>query len=181
MEAGNGSAYGGSVIGNLDLQNGLEKYAGPGHWNDPDMLEVGNGALTTEEERSHFTLWCMLAAPLIAGNDLRHMSPETGHILMNKDVIAIDQDPLGQQAYRASFNQDLEIFIKPLQGGDTAVCLFNRGDQEKKLDVSWAALSVAGNHRIKDVWRGESQGTTAVNYRGAIGRHAVILLKLTRE
>jgi alpha-galactosidase len=181
MEAGNGSAYGGSVIGNLDLQNGLEKYAGPGHWNDPDMLEVGNGALTTEEEKSHFTLWCMLAAPLMAGNDLRHMSPETQHILTNKDVIAIDQDPLGQQGYRAGFNQDLEIFVKPLQGGDTAICLFNRGDQEKKLDVSWKDLSIGPNHHLKDVWKGEMQGTTASNYHGTLARHAVILLKLTNE
>jgi alpha-galactosidase len=170
---------GGSVIVNLDLQNGLEKYAGPGHWNDPDMLEVGNGVLTPEEEKSHFTLWCMLAAPLIAGNDLRQMSVETKRILTNKDVIAIDQDPLGQQGYRASLNQDLEIFVKPLQGGDTAVCLFNRGGEEKKLDVSWEKLSIGSGHRVRDVWKGAEQGTTATNYRGTIAPHAVILLKLT--
>jgi alpha-galactosidase len=167
------------VIGNLDLQNGLEKYAGPGHFNDPDMLEVGNGALTPEEEKSHFTLWCMLAAPLMAGNDLRHMPAETQRILTNKDVIAVDQDPLGQQGYRASIHEDLEIFVKPLQGGDTAVCLFNRGDQEKKLDVSWKDLSIGPNHHIKDVWKNETQGTTTANYQGTIARHAVILIKLT--
>jgi alpha-galactosidase len=94
-------------------------------------------------------------------------------------VIAIDQDPLGQQGYRAGYNQDLEIFVKPLRGGDTAVCLFNRGDQEKKLDVSWKDLSIGPNHHIKDVWKGEMQGTTASNYHGTIARHAVILLKLT--
>jgi alpha-galactosidase len=107
------------------------------------------------------------------------MSAETQRILTNKDVIAIDQDPLGQQGYRASINDDLEIFVKPLQGGDTAVCLFNRGDQEKKLDVSWKDLPIGPNHRIKDVWKNEAQGTTAANYRGTIARHAVILLKLT--
>jgi alpha-galactosidase len=121
----------------------------------------------------------MLAAPLMAGNDLRHMAPETQRILANKDVIAIDQDPLGQQGYRASINQDLEIFVKPLQGGDTAVCLFNRGDQEKKLDLSWKELSIGAGHRIKDIWRNEAQGTTATNYKGTLARHSVILLKLT--
>src|SRR5579872_509098 len=138
MDADNGSAYGGSVIGNLDLQNGLEKYAGPGHWNDPDMLEVGDGALTVEEERSHFSLWCMLAAPLMAGNDLRSMTPSTRGILTNKEVIAIDQDALGIQGHRVEINQDFEVFVKPLQGGDTAICLFNRGDQPKKLDFAWS-------------------------------------------
>ena len=179
MDAGNGSAYGGSVIGNLDLQNGLEKFAGPGHWNDPDMLEVGNGALTTEEEKSHFTLWCMLAAPLMAGNDLRKMAPETAKILTNAAVIAIDQDALGQQGWRAAINNDLEIFVKPLQGGDTAVCLFNRGDGEKKLDLAWSSVSIATGHKIKDVWKNEAAGTTAGNYRGTLGRNAVVLLRLS--
>jgi alpha-galactosidase len=181
MEAGDGSAYGGSVIGNLDLQNGLEKYAGPGHWNDPDMLEVGNGVLTPDEEKSHFSLWCMLAAPLLAGNDLRQMKAGTRDILTNRDVIAIDQDPLGRQGYRAGMQQDLEVFVKPLQGGDTAVCLFNRGDQEKKLDFVWKDFAIAGNHRIKDVWKNADAGTTATPLHATIGRHQVILLRLSGE
>jgi alpha-galactosidase len=178
MEAGNGSAYGGSVIGNLDLQNGLEKYAGPGHWNDPDMLEIGNGVLSTEEEKSHFTLWCMLAAPLLAGNDLRQMKAATKDILTNQDAIAIDQDPLGRQGYRVSIVGDLEVFAKPLQGGDTAVCLFNRGDVELNLDFAWAGYGIGGGHSIRDCWKNREQGTTNVNYRGVIGRHQVILLRL---
>ena len=99
-EPGDTAARSGSVLGNLDLEDGLEKYAGPGHWNDPDMLEVGNGGLTEDEERAHFSLWCMLAAPLLAGNDLRNMTPATKAILTNRAVIGIDQDPLGQQGYR---------------------------------------------------------------------------------
>jgi alpha-galactosidase len=159
----------------------LEKYAGPGHWNDPDMLEVGNGVLTPDEEKSHFSLWCMLAAPLLAGNDLRQMKAGTRDILTNRDVIAIDQDPLGRQGYRAGMQQDLEVFVKPLQGGDTAVCLFNRGDQEKKLDFVWKDFAIAGNHRIKDVWKNADAGTTATPLHATIGRHQVILLRLSGE
>ncbi len=181
MEAGNGNAYGGSVIGNLDLQNGLEKYAGPGHWNDPDMLEVGNGGLTPEEERSHFSLWCMLAAPLMAGNDLRSMTPATKAILTNKEVIAIDQDPLGRQGYRVGIKEDLEVFVKPLQGGDTAICLFNRGDQPKKLSFSWSEYKIGAGMSIRDLWKHEQQGTTSESFRGMIGRHEVIMLRLARK
>jgi len=180
MEAGDGSAYGGSVIGNLDLQSGLEKYAGPGHWNDPDMLEVGNGGLTPEEERSHFTLWCMLAAPLMAGNDIRNMSATTRAILTNHDVIAIDQDVLGRQGYRESMKDNLEVFVKPLSGGDTAVCLFNRGDQPKKLDFSWAEFKIGAGASIHNVWKGAAEGTTSSPYRGTIGKHEVILLRMHR-
>jgi len=180
MATDNGNAYGGSVLGNLDLQRGLEKYAGPGHWNDPDMLEIGNGVLTTEEERSHFSLWCMLAAPLLAGNDLRAMSVETRAILTNKNIIALDQDPLGRQGYEESYEQELEVFVKPLQGGDTAVCLFNRGDQEKKLNLDWRKHHIASGHAIRDLWKNETAGTTDMPFRATIGRHQVIVLRLSR-
>jgi alpha-galactosidase len=180
METGNGNAYGGSVLGNLDLQRGLEKYAGPGHWNDPDMLEIGNGVLTTEEERSHFSLWCMLAAPLLAGNDLRNMSVETRGILTDRNLIAIDQDPLGRQGYEESYEQDLEVFLKPLQGGDTAVCLFNRGDQEKKIDFDWRKHHIGSGHAIRNLWKNEAAGTTDMPFRATIGRHQVIVLRLSR-
>jgi alpha-galactosidase len=180
MEAGNGNAYGGSVLGNLDLQRGLEEYAGPGHWNDPDMLEVGNGGLSVEEERSHFSLWCMLAAPLMAGNDLRSMSAETRAILTNKEVLGIDQDPLGRQASAVSVQNDLEVFVKPLQGGDTAVCLFNRGDQPKKLDFAWKEYKIGGGLRLRDLWKHQDAGTTDAPYRATIGRHEVIVLRLSK-
>ncbi|HXB94145.1 MAG TPA: glycoside hydrolase family 27 protein [Puia sp.] len=180
MDAGDGNAWGGSVLGNLDLQNGLEQYAGPGHWNDPDMLEIGNGGLTPEEERSHFTLWCMLAAPLMAGNDIRNMSAATRDVLTNREVVAIDQDPLGHQGYRVSFRDEIEVFVKPLQGGDTAVCLFNRGDQVKKLDFSWKDYKIGEGASIRNVWKGAAEGTTSAPYRGTIGRHEVILLRMHR-
>jgi len=191
-EPGDTAARSGSVLGNLDLEDGLEKYAGPGHWNDPDMLEVGNGGLTEEEERAHFSLWCMLAAPLLAGNDLRSMTPATKAILTNRAVIAIDQDPLGQQGYRVgpagdhspaaerqpTSKQGLEVFLKPLSGGDTAVCLLNRSEQEIKLDFAWKAYGIVGTHAIRDLWKNQDVGTTAAPYHATIGRHQVIMLRL---
>ena len=179
MWAGDGSAYGGSVIGNLDLQRGLEQYAGPGHWNDPDMLEVGNGVLSVEEERSHFSLWCMLAAPLMAGNDLRSMPAETKAILTNKGVIAIDQDPLGKQASAVSMDEDLEVFVKPLSGGDTAICFLNRGDKPKKLDFAWSKYKIGRGLNYTDLWNPQSHGKTDTDFHGSVGRHEVVMLRLS--
>jgi alpha-galactosidase len=178
LEANDGRATGGGVIGILDLQNGLEKYAGPGHWNDPDMLEVGNGGLTADEERSHFTLWCMLAAPLMAGNDIRNMPETTKSILTNRDVIAIDQDPLGRQGHRVEIKDDIEILAKPLQGGDTAICILNRGSEEKRINIDWAKYHITSGHNIKDLWKSQAAGTTAVPYKATLGKHQVILLQL---
>ena len=113
----------------FDKQPGREKFAGPGHWNDPDMLEIGNGGMTDNEYRTHMSLWCMLAAPLLAGNDIRDMKPEIAEILMNKEVIAIDQDKLGKQGVRVAKDGDLEVWAKPLADGGHAVGLFNRGDE----------------------------------------------------
>jgi alpha-galactosidase len=181
LAAGDGRPSGGSVIANLDLQQGLEKYAGPGHWNDPDMLEVGNGVLTTEEERSHFSLWCMLAAPLMAGNDLRNMSAETRAILTNREAVQIDQDPLGRQGYVVSIHEDLEVFEKPLSGGDMAVCLFNRGDQPKKLDFPWSRYKIGAGMEIRDLWKHQGLGNTSSEFKGTIGRHEVIMLRLSKS
>ena len=107
----------------IDLQKPLRTYAGPDHWNDPDMLEVGNG-LTDSENRAHFSMWCMLAAPLISGNDQRDMKPETLRILTNKGVLAVDQDKLGVEGFVYSTNGTVETWFKPLAGGDWAMCAF---------------------------------------------------------
>jgi alpha-galactosidase len=141
----------------------LAKYAGPGHWNDPDMLEIGNGRMTNEEYKTHFSFWCMLAAPLIAGNDLQNMTPETKTILLNKDLIAVDQDSLGRQATCYRDNGDYQIWIKPLSNNEKAVCLLNKSDEKKSVLVDFSLLSqfasgrrgVANsieNFRIKDLW-----------------------------
>ncbi|MFI5124474.1 MAG: glycoside hydrolase family 27 protein [Chitinophagales bacterium] len=177
--AGDGRIWGGSVLVNLDLQQGLEKYAGPGRWNDPDMLEVGNGGLTPAEDRAHFSLWCMLAAPLIAGNDLSNMSKETISVLTNKEVIAVDQDKLGKQGYLIENEEYFQIYLKPLSGGDTAICLFNRGDQNKEVNIDWKKYKIGAGHSIRDLWKKQAAGTTSANYKASIPKHDVVVLRLS--
>lgn len=132
--------HGDPVMKLVDLNEPLRAYAGPGHWNDPDMLEVGNGSLTLAENRAHFTLWCMMAAPLLMGNDLTTMPEEILQILCNKDVIAIDQDPLGVQGLRLKSEGGIEYWFKPLDSGDWAVCFFNRGAEDKVVLIDWESL-----------------------------------------
>lgn len=125
----------------LDKQDGLRKYAGPGHWNDPDMLEVGNG-MPVNEERAHFTMWAMLAAPLIAGNDLRNMNQETLSILTNKEVIAVNQDSLGIQGLRYAVADSVETWLKPLENGDWALVYLNRSTSPKNITQDWKTFKV---------------------------------------
>lgn len=130
-----------SMIGIFDKQRDLARYAGPGGWNDPDMLEVGNGGMTNEEYKTHFSLWCMLAAPLIAGNDLANMTPETKAILLNKEMIAVNQDTLGMQATCYRDNYGYQIWVKGLANGDKAVCLLNKSDEKKTVLVNFDELA----------------------------------------
>ncbi len=175
----------------LDLQsslvddwgpNGLAKYAGPGHWNDPDMLEVGNEGLTIAESRAHFTLWCMLAAPLMAGNDVRHMSPEITAILTNADVLAIDQDPLGKQGYRV-LKEDakgIEIFVKELSNGEWAICALNTSNQAQEVTIPWDRLfMVSGRQTLRDVWAQTDVGDNATTTSKHLASHDVLLLRAT--
>jgi len=174
----------------LDKQVGLEKYAGPGHWNDPDMLQVGNDGLTETESKSHFTMWCMLAAPLIAGNDLRTMPATIKDILTNKDVIAIDQDPLGQQGFRYFIIDGIEIWVKPLQNGDVALCFFNRTNELKVLSKNWnqyeitdvnnggKKIELKDNMIIHDVWANKDLGTLQNKIKATIPPHDVLLVRL---
>ena len=159
----------------LDKQKPLRIHAGPGHWNDPDMMEVGNG-MTTAEDRGHFSMWAMLAAPLIAGNDLRGMRPETRQILTNKDVIAVDQDALGIEGFPAVSEDGFEIWAKPLSGDAWAFCFLNRGNTPKNVDLNWAENFIKDDfsqrqfdakktvYRIRDLWAAKSLGTTARRY-----------------
>lgn len=143
-----------SVSSIIDSQAGREKYAGPGHWNDPDMLEVGNGGMTDTEYRAHFSMWSMLASPLIAGNDLTKMTEATKEILLNKEVIAINQDPLGVQASKLRDDGDEEVWVKRLAGGDIAVALFNRGKTTQTIEVSASdvGFEASASYRIRDLW-----------------------------
>ena len=138
----------------VDINEPLWQHAGPGHWNDPDMLEVGNGGMTTAEYRSHFSLWAMMAAPLMAGNDIANMDEATRSILLNKEVIAIDQDVLGVQGRRVVKDGDREIWVKPLAGGGKALLLFNRGNQPVSIRATDEQLGVPANFKakVRDLW-----------------------------
>ncbi len=132
----------------------LAPFGGPGHWNDPDMLEVGNGHMTAAEYRTHMSLWVMLAAPLIAGHDVRSSTPETVALLTNRDVIAIDQDPLGRAGRRVAQRGPLEVWTRTLDGKRTAVALFNRGEAPAKVEATFGELGLAGRFRARDAWAG---------------------------
>jgi alpha-galactosidase len=164
----------------FDKQLGHEKYAGPGHWNDPDMLEIGNGGMSNMEYRTHMSLWAMLAAPLLAGNDLRNMAPEIRDILINKEVIAIDQDPLGRQGFRVSKEGDGEIWEKPLANGDLAVGLFNRGATMTTVKAFWEILGLKGRHKVRDLWVHEEEGTSKDFFSGEVPAHGVVLVRISR-
>ena len=161
-------------------QAGLSKYAGPGHWNDPDMLEAGNGKLTLDENRLHMSLWAMLAAPLLAGNDLSKMPPETASILTNRDVIAIDQDPLGKQGDRVSAVGPVEIWDKPLQGGAKAVALFNRDDTALPVTLKLTDVGFGSGAKAHDIWAAKDLGKLQGSYTVPVPRHGVVLLRLTK-
>jgi alpha-galactosidase len=165
----------------LDMNVGLEKYAGPGHWNDPDMLEVGNGSMTLAENRSHFSLWCMLAAPLIAGNDVRSMKPEIHAILTNRDVIAIDQDKLGHEGFRYSADKEKEIWAKELSNKEWAVCILNTGAAPAKITVDLRELTFLTEqyYDVKDVWSGKALSNSVEPKTAVIDSHDVMLLRLT--
>ncbi|MFG3114936.1 NPCBM/NEW2 domain-containing protein [Streptomyces sp. NPDC048197] len=140
----------------------LAPYAGPGHWNDPDMLEVGNGGMTDTEYRSHFSLWSMMAAPLLIGSDLRKAGPETFEILANKDVIALDQDALGKQATVLASESGRWTLVKQLAGGDRAVALFNETDRPQRIATTARAVGLpqAAGYRLRDLWQHRDTHTT---------------------
>jgi alpha-galactosidase len=174
----------------IDKQDSLRQYAGPGHWNDPDMMEVGNG-MSLNESRAHFSMWCMLAAPLVAGNDLRTMTPETQIVLANKDVIAIDQDSLGIQGFRHSVRDSVETWLKPLKKGQWAVCLLNRSKSSKSIILDWRTFSVTDSfskrtldttgkefYKLRDLWLKKNTGDTRKPLKAIIPAHDVLCLKL---
>jgi len=164
-------------------QMGLGKYAGPGHWNDPDMLEVGNGKLTLDENRTHMGIWAMLAAPLLAGNNLSQLTPEIAAILTNREVLAIDQDPLGNQAERVFTEGPIEIWSRPLADGDRALAIFNFGEDESFLRGIQLHLKEAGvesGWRARDLWAAKDLGTVDDSYKFTLRRHASLLLRLSR-
>jgi alpha-galactosidase len=161
-------------------QAGLAKYAGPGHWNDPDMLEIGNGKMTEEEYRTHMSLWVLLAAPLIAGNDLSKMNEADKNLLMNKEAIAIDQDALGKQGDRLYQSGDFDVWTKPLSDGRIAVGLFNRSWDNREVSVDLAEIGFRNGARLRDVWKQKDLGQQSGVFTDTIPKHGVTLLIVSK-
>jgi alpha-galactosidase len=175
----------------LDMQKGLREHAGPGHWNDPDMMEVGNG-MSTGEDRAHFSMWSILAAPLITGNDLRTMSKETRDILTNREVIAVDQDALGVQGFQYSAKDNIEVWFKPLTGSDWAMVILNRNTSARQVSFDWKTEKVAdalskrdasfdtNEYSLRDLWARRDLGTTRRPLSADVAPHDVLMLRLKK-
>ena len=166
------------VVHILDLMEGTESYAGPGHFNDPDMLEVGNGKLTPDENRAHFAMWAILAAPLIAGNDLRSMDADTKAVLTDKEVLAIDQDSLGKQGRRVAKDGDKEVWARELQGGNRAVALLNRAATPQSITVKWEDLGYPAHlsAQLRDLWQHKDLGANSGSFTATVPPHAAVLV-----
>lgn len=187
--------WGGSgVLQILDKQVELSEFAGPGHWNDPDMLEVGNGGQTNTEYRTHFSLWAMLAAPLMAGNDLRNMNDSIKSILTNKEVIDIDQDSLGLQGFKYLDYGDLEVWVKALENGEAAFCFLNRSKNTLDLNFDWKKFGIyhpsiqkSGftlrnkTFTVRNLWEHKEIGTTANKLTAKIKGHDILLVRLSEK
>jgi len=159
-------------------QNGLEKFAGPGHWNDPDMLEVGNGGMNDDEYRTHMSLWAILAAPLIAGNDLTKMTPYTVEMLTNREVLAVDQDPLGKQGFRIAQEGPFEVWMKPMSDGSKVVGLFNRQRSTEQMSVDFSQIGLRGEASVRDLWLKKDLGVFANTFVTYVPRHGVVLVRI---
>ena len=184
-----GSWTANGVMHIADMNEPLHKYAGKNNWNDPDMLEVGN-LKTAVEDRAHFSIWCMMAAPLIAGNDITKMSAQTKAILTDKDAIGIDQDTLAVQGFRYSQKDSLETWIKPLSNGNWAICFLNRSNKPQLVSFDWKKAAIKDDlsgmslgitsYKIKDVWNKKAAGTTTKPFNATVASHDVVLLMLNK-
>jgi len=170
-----------SMLANLDVTAQHARAAGPGGWNDPDMLEVGNGGMTDDEYRAHFSLWAILAAPLIAGNDVRSMSATTRDILTNREVIAVDQDSLGVQGVLMREGPpERQIWVKPLKDGGRAVALLNRSSAPGKISAHFNRLGLrADSARVRDLWDHADRGAFGSQYQATVPAHGVVLVRIT--
>jgi alpha-galactosidase len=189
-EVNHGSWSSWGIMKIVDMQKNVRIHAGPDHWNDPDMMEVGNG-MSVNEDRAHFTLWCMLAAPLIAGNDLRNMSKETIEILTNPEALAVNQDSSGIQGFKSAAEDSLEIWYKPLSQDAWALCFLNRASITKEISFVWTENPVSDDFskreidfstttfKLRNLWTRKDQGSTKKKLTANIPGHDVLFLKLT--
>jgi len=170
-----------SMIANVEKQVPTAPYAGPGHWNDPDMLEIGNGHMTDDEYRTQMSLWALVAAPLLAGNDIRHMSTAIRAILLNKEVIAIDQDRLGKQASPVRRGQ-FEIWVKPLADGSVAVGVVNYGSEPAQAAILASDLNLGGPvTHARDLWAHKDLSFQRGRYAAMVPSHGTLLLKVSAK
>ena len=171
----------GSMITRVDLNTQYALAESPGSWNDPDMLEVGNGGMTDDEYRAHFSLWAIMAAPLMAGNDVRTMSPATRDILANKEVIAVDQDSLGAQGMIVEVSgPERQVWAKPLADSARAVVLLNRSALQTAITVPWWSLHIRGPAKVRDLWTHSDLGTFADHFSATVAAHGVVMVRITR-
>ncbi len=170
----------------VDLSSQYWHVAGPGGWNDPDMLEVGNGGMTRNEYRAHFSLWAMMAAPLIAGNDVRLMLDTTARdplgtreILLNKEVIAVDQDSLGAQGTIVQASpSELQVWMKPMKDGSRAVLLFNRASVATNVSADWTRVGILTKKvRVRDLWAHTDSIANTGRYTAMVPSHGVVMLR----
>jgi alpha-galactosidase len=167
-------------------QNGHEKWAGPGHWNDPDMLILGKVGwghlhptrLTPNEQYTHISLWCLLCSPLLIGADMSQLDPFTFNLLANDEVLAVNQDATGQQASRKAKKGETEVWAKDMSDGSKAVGLFNRGEGATEVTVQWADLGLSGQRLVRDLWRQKDEGKFADSFTANVPRHGVCLVRI---
>lgn len=169
-----------SMLSNLDQNAQHAAVVRPGAWNDPDMLEIGNGGMSDDEYRAHFSLWAIMAAPLMAGHDVRTMSPSTKEILTNAEVIAVDQDSLGRQGLLVwESSPELQVWAKPLADGSRAVALLNRSSAAAKITASFARLGLRSDSAsVRDLWAHAERGTFRREYSTEVPGHAVVMLRV---
>lgn len=170
----------GSMTGIGFSQSDLASSARPGHWNDPDMLEVGNGGMSANEYRTHFSLWAILAAPLIAGNDVRSMSDDTKAILLNRDVIQVSQDALGRAGSRVKVAGDTEVWARPLSDGAYAVGLFNRGAADADVSVTLTELKLRASVRVRDLWTHSDRERVTDVFTATVPAHGVVMVRMSQ-
>jgi alpha-galactosidase len=172
-----------SIVTIIDRQAGLHPFAGSDHWNDPDMLEIGNGDLTSGQARAHFALWSMLAAPLMAGNDLRTMSDEVREILTAPELIGVDQDPGAMQGRRIRRDGDLDIWLRKLADGRSAIAILNRGsnDQETRIALAEIGVEPRANVRVRDLWQRTDVGEARREVVAATSANSATVLGVTAQ
>jgi len=170
-----------SMTSRIDQNDRWYSYAGKGGWNDPDMLEVGNGGMTTVEYTSHFSLWALAKAPLLIGCDITKMAPDISNILKNTEVIAVNQDSLGIQGHKVKSSSDLEVWAGALSGNSWAVILFNRSPRKSSITANWADFGAQPSQQfhVRDLWKKRNMGTFSQKYTAEVDSHGVVMVRLT--